>query len=479
MSLNLSKTIVRNAVATAAVCLIISLALAYFFGGSEMGVGHLGWPIALALGIGVFSGFSLLNKLKKGLIGSLLVDISYAEIDRAEYPDFDWRNIDDYAAQLEARGYKRLGDYTLYPPFATSTGVASCFLDAGETTLVEVQHMHLHLPPAQAAGIPGDAGAVHFSIFSLLAGRIPMTTTDRVAMATNYIMRGDLDVVSTFPGMPLLALLEKHAQLVAYMTQRTGKEVSAGLDMSRFIIVMRERFAQARGRLERYSGHQIAKQIDASPKTSWSTSSEILAQMEPRAIEEIDRSEAAGGRPPIIGSGAQGGNGQNAMAEAGSAPGAESIPAQVAFAQHAELAALRSRVESGASWFYWIAGLSAINAVVALMGSNWGFAIGLGISQVLTAIASELQKDASASGVIALILWMLSFGAIAFIAGCGYLARRPSTVAFVVGIAIFGLDTLIFLAAGDWIGVIFHFLALFFLWGGLSAGRELKKLTAK
>ena len=77
------------------------------------------------------------------------------------------------------------------------------------------------------------------------------------------------------------------------------------------------------------------------------------------------------------------------------------------------------------------------------------------------------------------LLWVFAFAAIGFIAACGYFARRPSIIAFWAGIVVFALDTLIFLAASDWIGVAFHFLALYFLWSGLAAARELKKMAAK
>jgi hypothetical protein len=69
-------------------------------------------------------------------------------------------------------------------------------------------------------------------------------------------------------------------------------------------------------------------------------------------------------------------------------------------------------------------------------------------------------------------LWLSAFASIAFFAACGWLARRPSVIAFGGGIAIFALDSAIFLLAHDWIGLGFHGLALYFLWSGLSAARE-------
>jgi hypothetical protein len=471
MPLHLRRSAVRNAILTTIVCLAISLALSYFFGGGPgIGIGQLAWPLILALGIGIYSWFAAMRKVKRGILSSLVANLSYTPIDRADYPNFDWQSVDDYAIQLETRGYTRLGDYTLYPAFSRSTGVATCFLDKAETTLVEVQMMRIHGQTAEAMRMLSDAGGIHFSIASVLAGRIPVTTTDSTPGAANYLIRGDYDVLASHQGLSLSALLDKHAQLVTYMQSRTGKRLSKGLNLSRHIVLARERFAQAKRRTEKRSGYRLASLFDAfeaDPKKSWSTSSALLARTESRGVEAIDLSGAARGRAPII----------ETQGEEGAA--GPKVPTELAMAQQVELETLRSRMESGANWFYWIAALSAVNAVVALMGSNWGFAIGLGISQVMTAIATELQKDVTSSSAITIALWVLSFAAIAFIAGCGNFARRPSTVAFVVGIVIFGLDTLIFLLAGDWIGVIFHFIALFFLWSGMSAGRELKKMAAE
>ena len=91
--------------------------------------------------------------------------------------------------------------------------------------------------------------------------------------------------------------------------------------------------------------------------------------------------------------------------------------------------------------------------------------------------AAWTSVPASAAGVA--ILGFLSLGTIAFFALLGWLARKPSIAAFWIGIVLFGLDTLIFLIAGDWVGVAFHALALFFLWSGLRAAREMKRQSSQ
>ena len=44
----------------------------------------------------------------------------------------------------------------------------------------------------------------------------------------------------------------------------------------------------------------------------------------------------------------------------------------------------RRNMQSGARWFYWIAGLSLINAIAAAANSNWSFLAGLGITQFIS-----------------------------------------------------------------------------------------------
>ncbi|MCC7383749.1 MAG: DUF4339 domain-containing protein [Deltaproteobacteria bacterium] len=129
--------------------------------------------------------------------------------------------------------------------------------------------------------------------------------------------------------------------------------------------------------------------------------------------------------------------------------------------------ALEARLKSGASWFYWIAGLSLINSLVALSGSEWGFIFGLGITQIFDALAAEAG---TAGKGVALVLDLAAAGALIFF---GVFAHRRKRWAFFLGMALYALDSLIFLAVQDWLAVAFHAFALFGLFGGLRAAREL------
>ena len=131
---------------------------------------------------------------------------------------------------------------------------------------------------------------------------------------------------------------------------------------------------------------------------------------------------------------------------------------------------LANTAKSGAGWFYWIAGLSLINSISMLSGSSWGFIIGLGITQVFDAIASTL---AGSGKLVALVLDLLAAGVFVFF---GVFANKRHAWAFMVGMVLYALDGLIFVADGDWLSVGFHVFALFCILAGFSANQKLKAL---
>lgn len=130
--------------------------------------------------------------------------------------------------------------------------------------------------------------------------------------------------------------------------------------------------------------------------------------------------------------------------------------------------ATEAQLKSGASWFYWIAGLSLINSLIALGGFNWGFILGLGITQIFDAIASEFQ---SLGKVVALGLDLVVIGLFVMF---GIFANKGRSWAFIVGMILYALDSLVALLGKDWLALGFHGFALYCLFRGFSACRELK-----
>ena len=132
---------------------------------------------------------------------------------------------------------------------------------------------------------------------------------------------------------------------------------------------------------------------------------------------------------------------------------------------------LQAKAASGANWFYWIAGLSVINSIVAATGSTWGFMAGLGATQVIDAIGQEVGAW---SKPVTLVLDGLV--ASAFVA-LGWWALRRTWV-YLAGMILYALDSVVFALAGDWVGLAFHGLILYFLWSGFAARRALDHAPA-
>jgi hypothetical protein len=473
MALNLRKSIARNGLMAGGVCLVASLALSAFTGGKlDASVASLGWPVLLAAGIGLFTAWQVTSRIKKGVLRALPPAMSYLQLTRGQPVngiEIDWEAIDTYAIQLETRGYTRLGDFTPVPMQKNFVGVAAIFVDRDASTLVEIQQIHLNkaLLPATA----GDSGGLHVAIMSCFGGNITASTTDHVFKSSNYVIRGDHSAIATFPGRSLLELLERHTRLRAHLREKTGKVPMPGLTMARYLYLQRERFAQARRRLQAMSGYQIAGEIDAfdaAPRTNWAASSAKLAALPIRSFEELESGEYAQGLPPPVITP------EAAAAVADTAGGAATANAYTGNLAPGNSHPLREQINSSANWFYWVAGLSLVNIAVSLAGSKWGFAIGLGLPQLFIALAA---KSAS-NGPLALhtvLLWALSIAVPCFFIACGWLARFPSLAAFVAGAVVFAIDSLLFVVAGDWIGIAFHALVLFFLWKGIAATRQFQK----
>jgi hypothetical protein len=471
VALNLRRAILRRAIITTVVIFVLSLAISFAGGSLDLALANPGWPIAMSVGIGIFSALQMIWKIKKSVLDGIPSCIAMRSVNRADYADANWQSIDDYGVQLESRGYTFMGDFAIHPSPPQFKGVASCFLDGGSCTMVEVQH----IMNAQRLDLqPADTTQVHFSIFSFLAGNIAVMDTGRTPNAVNYLLANNLVMGECHPGAGLMDLLEKHARRLAKIQQNTGQTVANDLTMERYVLQQRERFDAARTKISAMNGYQIASEIDefdASPKLEISLSDAALRALVPRSLASLEMRPDARSFPPII----------DTQSSLVSSTEAAATIARVE--QTAEMQSLRPQIDSGASWFYWIAGLSLVNAISAALGSNWGFVIGLGFSQVLSGLsgAGDSASDGGAGLSVALrmILWGLNLALIAGVAFIGWRARRPSTVLFVVGLVIFALDTLLFVFAQDWVGIGFHALALYFIWKGFSAAQQYNALARR
>ena len=144
-----------------------------------------------------------------------------------------------------------------------------------------------------------------------------------------------------------------------------------------------------------------------------------------------------------------------------------------------EAEAYRKHMQSGARWFFWVAGLSLINAIAAATNSTWSFLAGLGITQFISGFASALSADLGDSSAVMVIAFVLNLLVAGFFVFLGVFAGKGHTWAFILGAVIYALDALIFLVVQLWFPLAFHAFVLYCLYRGFAANRKLKQLEAE
>ena len=139
-----------------------------------------------------------------------------------------------------------------------------------------------------------------------------------------------------------------------------------------------------------------------------------------------------------------------------------------------------NRVAGGASWFYWIAGLSILNSAIVALGWKWTFLVGLGVTQFVDGVAIGVAQYVGGQGgtIVRLVAFVVDVAVACVFVLFGYLARSRHRWAFVVGMVLYGLDALIFLLFREYWSVAFHALALGGLYGGLKALGELHRMDS-
>ena len=138
---------------------------------------------------------------------------------------------------------------------------------------------------------------------------------------------------------------------------------------------------------------------------------------------------------------------------------------------------LQKQMRNGANWFFWIAALSLINSVIFVLGSKVFFVVGLGITQVVDAFTDIFAKHLASPMVVRLIGFLIDVAIAGVIALFGVFARKGRKWAFIVGMVLYALDGLIFLAVQDWLSLGFHAFVLYGIFLGLRAKHHLDKIA--
>lgn len=122
------------------------------------------------------------------------------------------------------------------------------------------------------------------------------------------------------------------------------------------------------------------------------------------------------------------------------------------------LQALKGR----ASWFVMIAALSMVNSILAMSGASVRFIFGLGLSQIVDALAHQAGSpgyvlDLIINGIIAgvfVLFWNF--------------ARQGQKWAWYVGMAVYVVDGVLLLLFKDYLAIAFHAYALYRMSSGLK-----------
>jgi len=143
-------------------------------------------------------------------------------------------------------------------------------------------------------------------------------------------------------------------------------------------------------------------------------------------------------------------------------PATASMPTNVA-----ELARRLPGFLQGARWFWWIAGLSAVNVACDLAHADFSFVMGLAYTQLAHAMFASNMA-------VALVIDAFFIGGFWLL---GLKAQQGQAWALVVGILVYLGDALLYTRFAIWMPVAFHALALFYLGKAFMSLQAAKKAT--
>lgn len=134
----------------------------------------------------------------------------------------------------------------------------------------------------------------------------------------------------------------------------------------------------------------------------------------------------------------------------------------------------RLNIFTGANWFYWVAVLSLLNTFIIWYFNIPNLPFALGITEWVDGTTGHLNAEGwyppiQTTGLLLDILIAAAFAAF------GYIAKRGSDFAFVLGMFIYVCDALLALGLKDFFGFAFHFIPLFLMFKGLLASRHLRE----
>lgn len=133
---------------------------------------------------------------------------------------------------------------------------------------------------------------------------------------------------------------------------------------------------------------------------------------------------------------------------------------------------LLQRRNNGGAWFYWIGGASILNSVLNAAGTQWGLAVGLGVTYLVDGLAEGLSNTVR-TPIYAFLIDIAIAGGFLLI---GRAARRGHLGWYAFGISLYLLDAVLFVLVQDILGIAVHAIGVYGLISGWRATRSLKQL---
>ena len=121
------------------------------------------------------------------------------------------------------------------------------------------------------------------------------------------------------------------------------------------------------------------------------------------------------------------------------------------------------RVRRGAGWFLTIGLLSGVNSLLQIFDAKIRFIFGLGITRVMGQGGTTVILVVDGLFIVLLIL-------------CSRWAKTGSQGAFLGGMIAYALDGVLLLYFSMWLDAAVHAYALWMIWQGYSASRELAQM---
>lgn len=136
------------------------------------------------------------------------------------------------------------------------------------------------------------------------------------------------------------------------------------------------------------------------------------------------------------------------------------------------------RIQSGASWISMVGILSFVNTLLTLFKATLRFTIGLGLTTLIDYFAFFFMQRSPDNRTLFIVINVGINLMIALIfVVLGWFAKRENGWAYLTAIILYSIDTFIMIWLQNWMGVIFHLVALVIMVMGYIALRKKQKLV--